>query len=168
MERFNANSADCYVRTFKEGVLSVMGHDLKLRVGTFELERDGASLIRARFDASSFEVVAAIVNGREDGSALSQRDRDAIGLTIARDVLHADRFPNIEFVSNDIVQEASIARVRGTLTLHGVAREIEFEIRDGCRCHVVLDQRDFQMTPYRAPLGVLRVAPRVEVEISLR
>ena len=50
---FDASSAECLVLTYKEGLLSAVAHDLRIRVTRFDVE---ASLsppsVRARFDAA--------------------------------------------------------------------------------------------------------------------
>src|SRR6266852_265621 len=148
MTRFGADTATCEVFTFREGFLAAAGHDLKLRPGRFEIEADGHS-VRARFDAASLRVVAAMRGGREDPGALSGRDRQEIERTCAREVLEADRFPEIAFTSNEISADA----VRGTLRLHGRELSGQFAVRrDGERAvaEVEIDVRRFGIRPYAA------------------
>ena len=164
MTRFGADTATCEVFTFREGFLAAAGHDLKLRPERFEIEADGHS-VRARFDAASLRVVAAMRGGREDPGALSGRDRQEIERTCAREVLEADRFPEIAFTSNEISADA----VRGTLRLHGRELSGEFAVRrDGERAvaEVEIDVRRFGIRPYAAMLGALRVSPRVRVVVT--
>jgi YceI-like domain len=181
MTRFGADTATCEVFTFREGFLAAAGHDLKLRPERFDIEADGHS-VRARFDAASLRVVAAMRGGREDPGALSERDRQEIERTCAREVLAADRFPEIIFTSNEISPDAvrpqeiiftsneiSPDAVRGTLLLHGRELPVELAVRrEGGRAvaAVEIDVRRFGIRPYAAMLGALRVSPRVRVVVT--
>jgi hypothetical protein len=152
------------VFTFREGVLAAAGHDLKLRPGKFEIEAD-ASSVRARFDAGSLRVVAAMRGGREDPSALSERDLREIERSCAREVLEAHRFPEVAFISSEI----RAGSVRGTLSLHGHDLPGEFVVKQaGGRAiaEVELDVRRFGIRPYTAMLGALRVSPLVRVVVT--
>src|SRR5712671_4761352 len=124
MARFGPDTATCEVFTFREGMLAAAGHDLKLRAEKFEIET-GAGSVRARFDPASLRVAAAMRGGREDPSAVSERDRRDIERSCARDVLEAPRYPEITFTSSE-VQPGS---VRGTLSLHGRELSGEFAIK---------------------------------------
>src|SRR5581483_12256403 len=97
----DATTAECLVFTRKAGLLAAVGHDLKLRVERFEVAIDDQG-IRARFDAASFRVVCAQVDGKDAPGALSQRDRGEIEKTIAREVLEARKHAAIEFRSGPV------------------------------------------------------------------
>jgi hypothetical protein len=164
MKRFGPATATCEVFTFREGVLAGVGHDLKLRVDRFEIDA-GRAKVSARFDATSLRVVAAMRGGQADARALSDRDRAEIESNIVREVLEAQHYPEITFVSSEVLAGA----VRGTLTLHGreSSGEFPFEEADGrCVARVDLDVRRFGIRPYSAMLGALRVAPTVRVVVS--
>ncbi len=167
MTRFDGSTADCIVNTRKEGVLSAMGHDLVLRVTSFEIVVEGTTSVRARFDASSLKVVGAMSHGTVRTDLLSRRDVESIEKLIDEEVLRASKFPNIEFASSSVTEVGGDLRVTGSLSLCGASRELQVVVNEGRRCGVVLDQRWFGITPYRAPLGVLRVAPEVMVEVTL-
>jgi YceI-like protein len=164
MARFDASTAWCEVFTFREGALAAVGHDLKLRATRFEIEV-GTTGVRARFDAGSLRVVAAMRAGREDPGALSEGDRREIERTCARQVLEVNRFPEIAFTSSEVKPD----RVRGILSLHGSHLPGDFAVNrvDGrAVAEVELDVRPFGIRPYSAMLGALRVAPRVRVVVS--
>jgi polyisoprenoid-binding protein YceI len=170
MPAFGPERAECLVFTYKDGMLSAVAHDLKLRVGRFTVEvADDASAVDARFEARSLEVVGAMRNGAEAGG-LSARDRQTIEVNLKKDVLAADRYPEIRFVSSSIARDGDRAVVQGTLTLHGRTRPLTVEARrsDGrWRARVTLRQPDFGIKPYSAMFGTLRIKPEVLVEISL-
>jgi len=160
--------ASVTVFTFKEGLLSKIAHDLRIAVRRFEIHRD-AGAVRASFDPTSLEVVSTMRDGRDAPGLLSDRDLRTIEETIRGDVLETRRFRSIAFEGTE--EETGEQRsVRGSLTLHAVARPIRIDLRrSGPRWvgTIELDQRDFGITPYRAMLGTLRIQPRVRIEVSL-
>jgi polyisoprenoid-binding protein YceI len=159
----DASTADCLVYTFREGLLSAVGHDLCLRVERFAVEVTGdanAPSILARFDAASLRATGDV----------SPADARKIERNAADDVLAARRFPTIEFRSARVARDGERARIDGTLTLHGQARELSFDATadaDAWNAEVRLDQRDFGIKPYTAMLGALRVKPDVVVRIRV-
>ena len=167
--QFDATSAECLIFTFKEGLLSPIAHDLKIRVTRFTLEVDPATRrIDARFDPTSLRVVNAMKNGAEAPDALSDKDKLKIEENIRKDVLEALRYPEIRFVSEG--DGTSDHQLRGTLTLHGVSRPVSASMRDEAGRHIgetPLRQPDFGIKPYSAMLGALRVRPDVTVWLSV-
>ncbi len=164
MTRFDPSTASCDVFTFREGALARVGHDLKLRATRFQIEADRA-FVRARFDAQSLRVVAAMRAGLEDPFALSDTDRRDIERTCARQVLEAHRFPEIVFTSSAV--EPGL--VRGILSLHGTEASGDFaveQVEGRAVAEMELDVRRFGIRPYSAMFGALRVAPRVRVVVS--
>ena len=171
--QFNAGNAECLVFTFKEGLLSAVAHDLKLRVERFVIEWDaGARRIEARLDAASLVVVCAMRGGREDRDALSAAQRREIEDNVRRQVLASGRFPEIGFVSSEVVEnEAGGGRVIGALSLCGRSRAIAFVVEavgENRIAEVRLHQPDFGIRPYSAMLGTLRIKPEVLVRVTVR
>ncbi len=159
--------ADIRVFTFKEGLLSTVAHDLQLRVGRFEITWNPQSLgVWARLEASSLEVIGAMRDGAEDPGALSASNKAEILGNIRKDVLHSDKYNSVVFESTGLSEGA----MTGKLTLHGVTREIRLTLRDegGTRVgEARIDQRDFNIKPYSALLGALKVQPEVLVRVTL-
>jgi len=170
MITLDADRAECLVFTYKEGLLSPMAHDLKLRVTRLTIELDDAEL-HARFDAASLRVVCAIKGGREAPGALSQRDRASIEDNISSDVLHSRKYPEILFDSTSLSLKEGRAEVRGTLTLHGRSRELVLSATrgDDGRYHAEtrLNQPDFGIKPFTAMLGAMKIRPEVLIRLSL-
>lgn len=169
MPDFDPNSAECFVLTFKDGLLSPVAHDLKIKVGKFTLNIDG-SKVEGRWDARSLVVDTVMRDGREAPGVLGQRDMDKIAKTIREDVLSADRHAEIVFRSESVVVEGDLAKIRGALTLAGRSKVIAVEARrDGARwvAEVVLHQPDFGIKPYSAMLGTLKIKPDVRVRVSV-
>jgi polyisoprenoid-binding protein YceI len=168
MTRFDETSASCEIFTWREGVLSAVGHDLKLRARRFAVEADATS-VRARFDLSSIGVVAAMRGGAEDREALSPRDQREIERACANEVLEVQKFPEATFTSSAVRTTDAGWLVTGTLSLHGRTLDGEFEVRreaDRAVARIDLDVRRFGIKPYSAMLGALRVRPVLTVVVS--
>ncbi|NBS71148.1 hypothetical protein EBT31_19910, partial [bacterium] len=59
-------NAECLVFTYKEGLLSAVAHDLKIKVTDFEIVIDEASdSISGTFNATSLRVINAMSNGAD-------------------------------------------------------------------------------------------------------
>lgn len=168
MADFDQNSAQCHVFTLKEGLLSAVAHDLKIKVGRFSLKIE-KDKVEGRWDASSLTVESVMRDGHE-ASGLSQRDFDKIAHTIAADVLEARRHPEIRFTSSEVSIAGERATIKGQLTLVGRARPVTVEAKKaGGRwvAEVALHQPDFGIKPYSAMLGTLKIKPDVKVRVSV-
>lgn len=171
MPRYTQQEATCRVWTLKEGLLSRVAHDLVLDVREFRIDVSDGGAIVARFAADSLAVVDAVVDGSPRAGILSDRDKGKIAKNIRNDVLHSARFPAIVFEAPapERLDETRL-RVTGELDLHGVRRELSaLALRHGERAKVScrIHQPDFDIVPYSAALGTLRVQPQVRVELDL-
>src|SRR5688572_26093243 len=118
MTRYDATQADCLVFTFKEGLLSPMAHDLKIRVTSFTIEIDASRAVKATFDTTSLRVVCARRDGVDEAGLLGDADRRKIEANIVNDVLQARRHPEVLFESTAIQARDGGFRIEGRLTLH--------------------------------------------------
>lgn len=172
MPRFDPTNAECLVFTFKEGLLSAIAHDLKIRVASFSVEHDeAAGRVVARFDARSLRVVTAMKDGAESPGALSDGNKAEIERTIRKEVLDDARHPEIVFTSSAIVAAGGAHRVEGTLALHGRTRAIVITVEnEGARkvATARIHQPDFGIKPYSAMLGTLKIKPDVEIRFTFR
>jgi len=170
--RFDAEAADCRVFTYREGLLSMVAHDLELRVTRLTLDVDEAArTVAATFDPTSLRVVQALRDGRPLPDALGANDRAQIERSIVADVLDAARFPEIRFASTAVAETPGGVRVTGTLALHGRERPLEVSVRldaDVAVAEAPLHQPDFGIRPYSAMLGALRVKPDVVVRLTVQ
>ncbi len=165
MPRYDAQTAEVLVFTFKEGLLSAMAHDLKLAVGSFSLDVEPGR-VTGEFDAASLRVVSPMKDGAENPGGLPRLVYGEIERNATREVLHASKHPLIRFESTQV----SEAEVVGRLSLHGQSKEVRGRRADVAGRRVVevtLDQRDFGITPYSAMLGSLKVKPEVRVRVSV-
>jgi polyisoprenoid-binding protein YceI len=170
MAHYDAASAECLVFTFKEGLLSAIAHDLRIRVTRFDVDVEGTSAVRARFDADSLRVVSAMHDGVPNEATLSDGDKQKIEGNIRDDVLAAKKHPEIRFDATKITPEGEGFRVEGDLALHGQTRPIAFHARpegDRLVAEVTLHQPDFGIKPYSAMLGTLKIKPDVRVRCSI-
>lgn len=166
---YDASEVECLVYTYKDGLLSRVGHDLVLRCtdARVTLAPDG---VEATFAADAFEVVEAQKKGRPVPGALSARDARQILENMRKGVLHPDRFPEIRYRSTSVRRDARSLRIEGTLDLHGTRRPLAVSARraDGrWRAEVELYTTDFGITPFSALMGTLKVKPGVRVRISV-
>lgn len=169
MPTYDASQVECLVFSFKEGLLSKIAHDLKIRVETLELTVDGDS-VEARFDAGSLRVVCARKDGRDASGTLSGGDKKKIEKNLREDVLHARRHPDVRFRSTKIERAEAHADIEGELTLHGVTRTVRARATlEGGRwvSELTLHQPDFGIKPYSAMLGTLKIQPDVRVRVSV-
>jgi hypothetical protein len=173
MPSYDSSSAECFVFTFKEGLLSPVAHDLRLRITRFSLEVDAAvSSVVARFDTNSLLVDCPMKEGAENPSALSASDKQKIVGQIRDDVLHSSQHPEAVFRSRTVTARGDGGYdLEGELTLHGITKPLGV-----CRTRVVagrqqlelrLHQPDFAITPYRAMLGTLKIQADVTIRITV-
>jgi YceI-like protein len=173
MPSYDESQADCWVLIYKEGLLSPVAHDLRLRVTRFQIqvEVDEASL-EASFDTSSLCVDTPMKNGVENPGALSVADMRKIAEQIREEVLHSERYPQARFRSHALnARPDGGYDLSGELTLHGVTRPLVAATRAdglGQRLEVTLHQPDFGIRPYRAMLGTLKIQSDVKIRIALR
>ncbi len=161
------------IKSFKEGLLSKMGHDL-----TIDVKQWGAKLelTSAEPPAGSVEVDMAAnsltVTGPGD---LSDKDKNEIRGNIEKDVLKWAKFPSIQFKSTGVADVKSsggkgTAVVKGQLTLCGQTQPIELHTAfepsgKGVRVHgeAPLVQSRWGVKAYKAPLGVIKVKDELKI-----
>jgi polyisoprenoid-binding protein YceI len=172
MARYDQTTAECLVLTFKEGLLSPIAHDLKLRFGSFWLEVDvAAATLVAEFDTASLRVVTAMKDGAPNPHALSAADVDKIAEQIRADVLESRRFPKATFRARTLsARDAGGYAFEGELSLHGASRPLrgQSEVVAGRQVfETKLHQPDFGITPFRAMLGTLKIQADVLVRLTV-
>ncbi len=161
MARYDSSSAEILVFTFKEGLLSAVAHDLKLKATRFTLEVEGDSA-KLEVEAASLRVVSAMKDGVELPSAIAPSKFAEIEKNAFGEVLETKRYPLIQFVTTKVTD----TEVVGQLTLHGQTRELRGR-RSGQSAEFRVDQRDFGMKPFSAMLGALKVKPELTVKVTL-
>jgi len=140
--------------------MASVGHDVDLRVTDLTLDVGADNSIAADFTADSLRVCS-------DGpSKFDCKDIERK----AKKMLAAQKYPTIKFRSTSVVRNGDRASIDGDLTLKGVTSPISVEARDDgerWNAKVTLDQRKFNIKPFSAMLGALKVKPEVTVNISV-
>lgn len=166
------------VWTYKDGLLAKMAHDLCIRATRL---RADLAVEGRRFTVDVAVPVRGLrVQGQvKDGRVISlgESDHEKIeGNLASRDVLDADRHPEVRFTGEGQLPEGGAGRVRveGRLTIRGSARPLalDCDLRGSGDRWVVtgevrLRQTDFGMTPYTALFGALKVQDEVRVSWEL-
>jgi polyisoprenoid-binding protein YceI len=168
---FGPGLAAIEVLVFREGFLSAVGHDLRLRATAFEIAVDPERrAVAVRVDAASLRVASAMRDGRALPDALSPSDVREIEDAAAARVLRASRFPLVRFDASGLSPCDGGYEVRGVLALAGTTRPlVALARREGDRlvAEVAIQQPHFGIAPYRAMLGALRVKAEVLVRVSV-
>lgn len=171
MPEHDQADAECLVFTFKDGLLSKIAHDLKLRVARWSIRiDDDTRAVEATFDTRSLELVCVRKDGRDAPGTLGRGDRRKIEAQIVDDVLHSRRHPEARFTSTEVEPQGDGFRIVGLLDLHGYQRELRATSRleDGQQVvEVRLHQPDFGIKPFSAAFGTLKVQPTVTVRVSV-
>ncbi len=156
MPRYDPSNASVHVYTFKDGLLSAVAHDLKLAVTRFSIEHEGG-VVRARFDADSLRVVTPMKDGAPSSGLLPAALYGEIEKNAREAVLDARRFPQISYEGGEL---------SGRLSLHGTTRQVQ-GVRRAQAIEFRVDVRDFDIKPFSAMLGSLKVKPEVLVSVAV-
>jgi len=172
MQTYDQENAECVVFTFKEGLLSPIAHDLRLKVTRFSVQVDGsAPAVTASFDTASLQVDTPMKDGAENPNALSDADKIKIAGQIRDDVLHSAKHPTAGFRSTSLVARADGGYdFEGELSLHGTTRTLSgsSQLVGGRQVvELTLHQPDYDITPYKAMFGTLKIQADVKVRLKL-
>lgn len=172
MPKLDFSKSACFIYVSREGALSGVGHDLKLRVTNFAIKSSETPLsVQAEFRADSLRVIGAIKGGRVTENLPTPQEKQMIEKNILEDVLEVRKYLTITFRSTSVEKVSNHQyQIAGQLDLHGVRKDFRFavELKSGRATAIVLiSQMDFRITPFRAFLGALRINPAVLVEVSV-
>ncbi len=171
MASYDAKRVHCHVYTFKEGMLSALAHDLKIRVTELRAEVDhAAKTIEVTISADSLRVETVMKKGHEARDELGPDHFKKIEKAIVEDVLRAAKFPTIRFASSSVREQGARLAIEGTLELHGARKHISLAARregDDWVAEYELHQPDYGITPYSAMMGTLRVKPHLKLVIAV-
>ena len=164
------DDATLSVRTGKTGAASKAGHNLHMRVGswqgTLQLGDDPADAsVQLTADARSLTVL----EGTGGMQALGEEEKAGIKQTIDDEVLKGC---GIAFQSHRAHHDGNGGplRVEGELELLGASRPLTFELHAGDDGHLTatatVRQTAWGIKPYSALFGTLKVADEVVVELD--
>jgi YceI-like domain len=152
------------IHVHKTGLFSGLGHNHTVT----------APVTRGRIDPQGLavEIIVLAQEMKVVDPEVSASDRTEIQSTmLGPKVLDSAKFPAIRFVSMQI-KPLSAARfhVAGKLDLHGISREVEFEVTGGPeRYHgqTKLKQTDFGIQPVSVAGGTIKVKDEIELEFDI-
>jgi polyisoprenoid-binding protein YceI len=152
------------VKTGRSGAAAKAGHDLVIEVTAWDATLDiGAASITLDADAGSLRVIS----GSGGMQALDDDDKANIHQTIDDEVLKGEP---IEFRSSEVEVTDGKIVVHGDLKLVGSTHPVAFDLVVGddgkLSASTVLKQSDWDIKPYSALFGALKVADEVEVTLD--
>jgi polyisoprenoid-binding protein YceI len=170
--RLERDNATLSVLTERGGAAAKAGHDLVIRVTSWEAElviaEDPAfSSMELTADATSLRVV----KGTGGMQALREDDVDSIEQTINDEVLMRQ---DIRFRSTGVQTDpgGGVMHAEGDLTIVGVTQPITFDLEiddaGALSATAVVTQTTWGMKPYSALFGALKVKDEVEVVLEGR
>lgn len=161
-------NGEVFLYTFKEGILSAIAHDLRLRLKRFRLEFDGAEVV-GKFIASSLVVDGVMLGEKLDDTVLSDRDKSKIRAAVLGEVLRTSEFDKVVFRGR-VSQEGAILVAKGELEMVGTKQplRVQARLREGRYVgEIELTPSLWGVRPYRALGGTLKVQDRVRVCFDL-
>ncbi|MBF0330804.1 MAG: YceI family protein [Candidatus Omnitrophica bacterium] len=174
---FDPSNAKCHIFTFKDGLLALFAHDLKLQATKFQINitgcTDGTSLWRkvdAAFDPASIRTVCAVDDNGKPAGDLSPNHGKDIEKNIFWNVLRPRKFPTIRFTSKKITGKPDNFLVHGDLSLCEATRAVTIPVKLWKRkycAEISLDQLDFGITPFCALMGAMKVKPEVTIRVEM-
>jgi polyisoprenoid-binding protein YceI len=170
--RLGPDSGRIVIRTFREGLGAVAGHDLVIDVprwsGELTVNDDKTpASIEARIDMTSW----IVREGNGGVKPLTDRDRREITKT-ARRVLSTDRHPEAEFTATGFQPTGDGGgAIDGTFTLAGVARPLRLQVSQVApgryRATGTIVQSSHGIKPYTGFFGALKVRDAVDFEADV-
>jgi hypothetical protein len=165
--------ARCRVFTFKDGMLSGLGHDLEFEIERLAIHARPDGSIAGKFELRSLALRGAVQDGHT--SAMSGGDRSRIEEAAHKDVLHT-HIHEVAELNGTLTASASAANApagaffSGTLLLCGRSNPLRVPVDvSGAvwRATVELAPSTYGIKPFRAMLGALKLQDRVRVELEV-
>jgi polyisoprenoid-binding protein YceI len=157
-----------FVFTFKEGVLSSVAHDLRIRLEQFDITLDDDKIV-AEFDLKALHVDGPVEHGVVRAEGYDARQRADVEKAMHRDVLHTDKHPTARF-QGTASPRANGFRVSGDLALAGRSAPLSFDVGEQggvYRAEFEFEPSRFGIAQYRALLGAIRLKDKVRIELAL-
>ena len=155
--------------TFKEGVLSAVAHDLRIRLEKFQITLEG-SVVRAEFDLKSLFVDGPMENGELRAEQYDAGKRADVEKAMHGDVLHTSKYPTGLFAGTATEHGAGY-RVSGELELAGKKAPLAFDVKNEggtYRTSFEIQPSQWGISQYKALLGAIRLKDLVRIEAVLR
>ena len=154
--------------TFKDGVLSAVAHDLRIRLEKFEITLDG-NAVRGEFDLKSLFVDGPMEKGVLQADQYDAGKRADVEKAMHGDVLHTDKYPTAVFTGTASEQGAGYS-VKGELELAGKKAPLAFDVQKeggAFRTSFEIQPSQWGIAQYKALLGAIRLKDVVRIEAAL-
>lgn len=160
------------VKTGKAGLLGFAGHEHLIRANAFE----GVVVYRPDSLAATTISIRIYTDGLAVLTPPDTAEIRKVTASMREEVLHVAQYPEITFVSDQVVPGAKAHLVTAAITMHGTTRDVTVpvtvEFRGDtlvARSRFELKQTDFGIRPFRGgPAGAVRVADKVSFNIEAR
>lgn len=158
---FGPDNASLTVETTRSGAAAKAGHDLVLEVGSWSatLEVGDSCSLELSADSTSLRVREA----KGGMQALKEDDKEDIHKSIDKDVLEKK---DITFKSSSCETSGDGLKVSGDLEMAGESNPVTFELSESggtLTASATLKQTDWDIKPYSAMFGALKVDDEVKV-----
>jgi polyisoprenoid-binding protein YceI len=161
-------ASEITIHVHRSGLFSAFGHDHIV----------SAPIAQGKLDTTrkTAEIVVAAKQMKVVDTDVSEKDRAEIQATmLGPSVLNSDKFPEIRFQSSHVeeirAKEGHRFRVTGNLALHGVTRELTFDVDRNIEGQyhgkTKLKQTEFGIQPVSVAGGTVKVKDELEIEFSI-
>jgi hypothetical protein len=154
--------------TFKEGIMSAVAHDLRVRLQTFDISLEGTA-VKAEFDLKSLLIEGPMQHGVLQAEQYDAGKRADVAKAMHGEVLHSDRYPTASF-SGMAAPVGDGYHVAGQLKLAGSTQPLSFDVRkDGAtyRAAFELQPSRWGIAQYKAMFGAIKLKDLLKVELAL-
>ncbi len=163
---FGPDNGSLTVQTGRGGAASKAGHDLLLEVTSWDatLEVGESSSLKLTADSTSLRVR----EGKGGAKPLDEGDKEDIHKSIDKDVLQQK---DITFESSSCEETDGGLKVSGDLELAGTTNPVSFELTESggtLTGSATVKQTDWDIKPYSALFGALKVSDEVEVAVEAK
>jgi hypothetical protein len=157
-----------HVFTFKDGLLSAVAHDLRVRLESFEITLDGTA-VHADFDLKSLVVEGPMQDGVLHAEQYDAGKRADVAKAMHGEVLHTDKQPKASF-SGTATPEGENYAVKGDLVLNGKSQPLSFNVKnDGGSYRAIfeIEPSRWGIAQYKALFGAIKLKDQLKIELAL-
>lgn len=158
-----------HVFTFKEGMLSAVAHDLRIRLEPFEVSMDGQS-VRAEVDLNALTVEGPVEDGVLQADRYDAGKKAEVAKAMHGDVLRTREHPKAVYVGTATPKGDAGFDVSGELELGGRRAPLAFTVQregDTYRTSFELQPSRWGIAQYKAMLGAIRLKDVVRIELAV-
>ena len=157
-----------HIFTFKDGLLSAVAHDLRLRLEQFAVTLEGTA-VHGEFDLKSIHLDGPVQNGVVRPEDYDDGKRADVEKAMHQDVLDTAKHPTARFKGQALSRDGGFA-VSGDLELAGRTAPLAFDVRGengNYRAEIEIAPSRWGIAQYKALLGAIRLKDQVRIEITL-